>query len=229
LEIRPYVRVVTLLKQSDPDLKYEVFERLNTGGEALFPQEIRNAAHRGALNDLMIKLSGAPFLRQQLKISKNNEPAYLQMQDVEYVLRYFMMRDSWKNFSGDYRRSMDHYMERNREPDQNGLKAFKDDFQSSLARCEAFWGDCAFKRFGKDGVRNQFLAGMYDAQMVAVSQLTLAESNSLAEKQGDVLSATETLFEDNKEFDNWVRVGTNTRSSVENRINAILELLKNLA
>src|SRR3954469_20803726 len=33
LNIRPYVRVVTLLKQSDPALKFEVFTRLNRGGE----------------------------------------------------------------------------------------------------------------------------------------------------------------------------------------------------
>lgn len=116
LEIRPYVRVVTLLKQSDPDLKYEVFERLNTGGEALFAQEVRNAAYRGSLNDLLFELSAAPFLRQQLKIVKNSEPAYLQMQDVEYVLRFLTMQASWKNFSGDYRRSMDKFMEANREP-----------------------------------------------------------------------------------------------------------------
>jgi len=35
LRIRPYIRVITLLKQSDPNLKYEVFNRLNTGDSAL--------------------------------------------------------------------------------------------------------------------------------------------------------------------------------------------------
>lgn len=53
LQIRPYLRVVTLLKQSDPDLKYEVFQRLNTGGEKLNAQEIRNVAFHGSLNDLI--------------------------------------------------------------------------------------------------------------------------------------------------------------------------------
>ena len=40
LTIRPFIRVITLLKQSDPELKYEVFLRLNTGGEKLKAQEI---------------------------------------------------------------------------------------------------------------------------------------------------------------------------------------------
>jgi hypothetical protein len=33
LDVRPYLRVITLLKQSDPTLKFEVFTRLNRGGK----------------------------------------------------------------------------------------------------------------------------------------------------------------------------------------------------
>ena len=46
LRIRPYLRVITLLKQSHPKLKYEVFIRLNRGGVTLNAQEIRNVAFR---------------------------------------------------------------------------------------------------------------------------------------------------------------------------------------
>lgn len=112
LNIRPYLRVVTLLKQSDPEIKYEVFTRLNTGGEPLDPQEIRNALYRGNFNDLLFGLSTEAFLRQQLRIKTLREPTYLSMADVEFVLRFFTIRESWKNFEGDYRRSMDSFMDR---------------------------------------------------------------------------------------------------------------------
>ena len=46
----PDIRVVTLLKQTHASLKYEVFLRLNRGGEILNAQEIRNVAFRGSLN-----------------------------------------------------------------------------------------------------------------------------------------------------------------------------------
>lgn len=229
LEIRPYVRVVTLLKQSDPELKYEVFERLNTGGEALYAQEIRNAAFRGKLNDLLFELSGSAFLRKQLKISKETEPAYLQMQDVEYVLRFFTMRKYWQDFSGDYRRSMDKFMEENRDPTTSQLRTMRRDFQQALARCEALWGDHAFKRFDGSGVRNQFLAGMYDAQMVAVDLLSSQQSALLAQKVTDVRKATRKLFEATGEFESWVRYGTNTKASVRNRVQAVKSMLVSLA
>lgn len=229
LEIRPYVRVVTLLKQSDPELKYEVFERLNTGGEALFPQEIRNVAFRGKLNDLLFELSKAPFLRKQLKISKNTEPAYLQMQDVEYVLRFFTMQESWKDFSGDYRRSMDRFMETHRNPSTQRLKTMRKDFLDALSRCEQLWGGNAFKRFDGTEVRNQFLAGMYDAQMVAASLLSGRQVTALAKKTAQITRSTKQLFGDASDFEAWVRSGTNTKSSVRSRISAVKTMLDGLA
>ena len=228
LEIRPYVRVITLLKQSDPELKYEVFERLNTGGEALYPQEIRNAAFRGSLNDLLFKLSKEKFLRQQLKISKDTEPAYLQMLDVEYVLRFLTMRSVWNDFSGDYRRSMDRFMERNREPATSKLSELGKSFTEALTRCEKFWGKEAFKRFDGPNTRNQFLAGMYDAQMVGVTLISANRAEKLASKSMEIRRATRALFE-NGPFEKWVRSGTNTRSSVEGRIGAIKTMLESIA
>ncbi|MBC7858627.1 MAG: DUF262 domain-containing protein [Burkholderiaceae bacterium] len=111
LSIRPYIRVVTLLKQTSPELKYEVFTRLNSGGEPLLAQEIRNALYRGKLNDDIIASSGAPFLSQQLKINTKKETAYTTMQDVELVLRFLTLESTWGEFSGDMRRSMDKFME----------------------------------------------------------------------------------------------------------------------
>ena len=42
------VRTITILKGSDPDLKFEIFERLNTGSVPLNDMEIRNCVYRGS-------------------------------------------------------------------------------------------------------------------------------------------------------------------------------------
>ena len=47
-------------KQQSPqqnDVRKLVFERLNTGGQNLNPQELRNCLYAGKFNDLLIKLS----------------------------------------------------------------------------------------------------------------------------------------------------------------------------
>ena len=57
IRTRPTVRSVIILRQSDEDVKFEVFNRLNTGGAHLNAQEIRNSTHPGVLNTRILELS----------------------------------------------------------------------------------------------------------------------------------------------------------------------------
>jgi uncharacterized protein with ParB-like and HNH nuclease domain len=59
LRTRPTIRAIIILRQSDRDIKYEVFQRLNTGGAPLNAQEIRNNSLHGSLNNLIMRLSEA--------------------------------------------------------------------------------------------------------------------------------------------------------------------------
>ena len=43
------VRVVLFKKESDPNLRFDIFERLNTGAVPLNDQELRNCIYRGAV------------------------------------------------------------------------------------------------------------------------------------------------------------------------------------
>lgn len=227
LEVRP-LRAVTLLRQSNPDLKYEVFTRLNRNGQPLDPQEIRNVLFRGPLNDLVFKLSTSPFLHRQMKIVNESSERYKKMEDVEMVLRFLTLRDEWQAFSGDYRRSMDRYMSRHQTTSAQGLDSLADHFNSSLGRCEWLWGSHAFKRPDGPGWRDQFLAGLYDAEMLACDALTATEASSLAKKQTAVLSATRQLFSDST-FEAAVRQATNTPQRVRLRVRQMTQMLKQLA
>ena len=227
LSIRPYLRVVTLLKQTDPELKYEVFTRLNTGGHPLLAQEIRNALYRGPLNDLLFELGESEFLRQQLKIFTQKESAYSEMLDVEMALRFFTFREHWKNFSGNSRGSMDSFMARNRKPTAAALTKFKTRFNEVLGHCSDIWGQNAFRRYTAGAFRDQFLASMYDAQMIAVDSLPSATIRNLKSKKTAVLVATKKLFADTR-FEEAVRASTNTPSRVRYRIEAVVNLLKSI-
>ena len=229
LNIRPYVRVVTLLKQSDPELKYEVFTRLNSGGIELHPQEVRNAMYRGKFNDLLIYLSSNEILRERLKIFTLKEDAYKTMSDVEYVLRFFTMEQTWKVFSGDYRRSMDAYMRDNRFASTRALNTLKQKFQVAIERCKELWGDAAFRRYDIESkvYRDQFLSALYDAQMIAVSRLSEAKYIKLKAKKSELAKQTKLLFSV-PDFDSSIRISTNTPSKVRYRIQAVSEMLDHI-
>ena len=59
------IRTITFLKGSDPELKFNVFERLNTGAVALNDQELRNCIYRGKYNDLLKDLAADPDFKTE--------------------------------------------------------------------------------------------------------------------------------------------------------------------
>ncbi|WP_199805808.1 DUF262 domain-containing protein [Deinococcus ficus] len=226
LKIRPYLRVITLLNQSDPKLKYEVFIRLNTGGDAMTPQEIRNVAYQGPMNDAIYELAQDTFLRQQLKItSDNRSPIYRTMQDAEIVLRFFALMDGWQKFSGDYRREMDLFMASSEWLSKKAIDDHKQRFRRALHACQSIWEEKAFRRPDNDLWRDQFLNGLYDAQMIAVDSLDDREIQAAVRNRDDIVEKTRNLFNDTK-FDISVRQGTNNPEKIRTRINGIISILQ---
>ncbi|WP_199907485.1 DUF262 domain-containing protein [Nocardioides terrigena] len=227
LAMRP-LRSVTLMKQTDPELKYTVFHRLNSAGEVLNPQEIRNVIFRGPLNDLIHELAESEFLRHQLKIRNEQASAFRKMQDLEYVLRFLTLTGSWERFSGDLSRSMDVFMEENQYADADQLHSYSLAFRRAIDAAAGILGEFAFNRPEGNGWRSQALAGLYDAQMIAFHELARVELQTLASKPDRAIMAVRDLFE-NREFENAVRVGTNTPSRIRYRTGAMIEAFSRAA
>ncbi|MEH0669094.1 DUF262 domain-containing protein [Vibrio owensii] len=223
LSVRPYIRVITLLQQSDPSLKYEVFLRLNTGGEKLRQQEIRNVAYDGSLNTLLYKLSNSEFLKQQLKIKSESSTAYRNMDDLEMVLRFFAISDNWEHFGHKLAKGLDLYMSNNRFAEPEPLE---DKFNHTLAACEDIWGERAFQKPLENGWREQFIAPLYDAQMTAISLLTMEEINHLKSNKEELISAFRNLFLEDKEFAKSVNQATSDSSAINTRVSKLLSLFR---
>jgi len=228
LRIRPYFRVITLLKQSKPELKYEVFLRLNRGGIRLNNQEIRNVAFRGHLNDAIYECAENDFLRSALNISGSKSAAYQQMQDAELVLRFLMLKEKWQNFSGSFSRSMDKFMIEKAHIDQDKSIQLASSFDEAITRVADLWGEHAFERWDGKKWRKQALAGLYDAQMIAAHELSDTHFQALKGKQKEILDRTKMLFT-NDSFEEAVRLGTNTPSRMKYRVEMIKSELLNLA
>ncbi|MCH9012676.1 MAG: DUF262 domain-containing protein [Proteobacteria bacterium] len=227
LRLRPFLRVVTLLKQTDSLLKYEVFLRLNRGGETLIAQEIRNVAFRGPLNDAIYDLSALQFLRDQLKIRNDKSPAYTKMMDAEYVLRFLSLHNVHEHFSGSLVREMDEFMRRWQHATAQEVTQFTDVFKGALHRCEQLWGEKAFRRPEGNLWRDQTLAGMYDAQMISVAIISNATFTRAKARKDKLLAATRALFDD-AEFDKSVRTGANKPARIKNLVSKMREALESL-
>lgn len=219
LNIRPYIRVTTLLRQSNNELKYEVFLRLNTGGEILKAQEIRNVAYSGKFNDLLFELSENEFLREKMKIFSEKSNSYRNMDDVEHVLRFFTIQNGW---DGAIRETlsieMDKFMLSHRNDDVDEYRFI---FNKSINACTRIWGNFAFQKPNRD----QMISPLYDAEMVAVSLLTDQQINSLSLISQQVIHQTNLMIESDSEFFKSISQSTNNASSIKKRVSSIHELL----
>ena len=95
---RRYISSIVLLEETAKtleeaeELKQIVFERLNSGGEKLTPQETRNALYNGKFNQLCIRIAENPKFKEMWNITSNEDTYYKKMYDVELVLRFFAYR-----------------------------------------------------------------------------------------------------------------------------------------
>jgi len=225
LRLRPFLRVVTLLKQTDPLLKYEVFLRLNRGGESLNNQEIRNVAFRGPLNDAIYSLSQKDFLAQQLKTIDKKSNSFREMVDAEFVLRFLALRDRYAEFSGSLVKEMDEFMRSHQKAEPTVIQTLETQFLTALQRCETLWGEHAFHRPEGSGWRDQALAGLYDAQMIAASLISSETFKKATGEPPAVLENTRKLFDD-LEFDKAVKTGTNTPARIKLRVDKMKAMLE---
>ncbi len=79
------LRCTVITNQSHPEIKFDVFERLNTNTVPLNAQELRNCIYRGGLNDL---LGDAVAYEPWLRIIQRKRPD-TRMRDEELILRFF--------------------------------------------------------------------------------------------------------------------------------------------
>lgn len=109
---RSFVRVEVVRKGSDNKFKYHMFKRLNTGGEALTQQQVRNCTIRmldPKFNDFIIELSTYDHFKKC--ISYLSESQRLGAFDQELVLRYFTFKNNRAAFKHDISDFLTEYME----------------------------------------------------------------------------------------------------------------------
>lgn len=68
---------------------YQVFERINSSGRTLLPQEIRNCVYQGPINSLLFELNANKYWRTLWGSEVPDE----RMRDLEHILRFFALSD----------------------------------------------------------------------------------------------------------------------------------------
>ncbi len=103
------IKVITLSDKSDTIIRFDLFERLNTGGIALTNQEIRSCIYRGSFNQYLEDLAqNTPEFHNVVKLTKRQETDGTR---EECVLRFFAFAHRYKNFDHSVIDFLNEYMD----------------------------------------------------------------------------------------------------------------------
>lgn len=238
---RAKISAITLMSDSSEseanalDLRAQVFERLNTGGERLNPQELRNSLYAGKFNRMLIELASQDIFTSAWDIPNHSEnilsdgtasddlkknSLYKKMADVEIVLRFFAFKED-ENISGSVRSMLDKTMQRNFHFDDDEIIKCKAEFLLTLEIINQVLPGAAFKIYhSHDNKVFQLSRPLYDAQMVAIYRLR-ERNDEILLKKAKIKTALENITNSNSEHYELLTGRANTASSLKERINFV--------
>jgi hypothetical protein len=223
------IRCLRIDSTVDSLVKYDIFERLNSGSVKLEPQELRNAVSRGPFNDLIKELAKSEDFRVLLQVDPN-EPAdskkVQKMEDVELVLRFFcLIDDNYKNFKGGFRQFLSTEMDKRNKLDSKTLEQMGVTFQKVMKVIREKFGDMAFAKYrvvdGQYRLMSKFNAAVYDALSVGVNSCVDLDKPSITKAK---IKKYESLFAD-PEFFESIEGSVNDRAKIVTRIDAVKDVL----
>lgn len=217
---RRFLNAVLLTKESSPEVKYEVFDRLNTGGVIAEPMEVRNAVFRGGFNELLHELSSNTTFRELWGIPKDNEHGlensalYKRMDDLELVLRFFALQDATLH-QNPFKDQLSLYMDaRNKtyETDRSAIEVDRDLFLKAINNCKKVFGADAFRKHNDRRARSAPLADavMHSLANIDPELLTPENISKIRQKYVELMK--------NEKFIASISSGTNGESSINSRI-----------
>lgn len=228
------------MEQDSLDLRAQVFERLNTGGERLNAQELRNSLFSGSFNDLLVEISKEPNFTEAWDIPSHLENTredgtvsdalkkntlYKRMSDVEIILRFFAFQDP-DAISGSVRKMLDDTMKKNRYASANEIAEFRSQYMNTLQLCRDALGEEAFRLPSDDQDRiGRLSKPLYDAQMVAFYRLR-EDGQRIMDASAAVRDALRELSVVGSE-DYELMVGrANTAATIKERIERVEEVVQ---
>lgn len=225
--------------QSDPYLvRRLVFERLNTGGRPLNPQEIRNSIFRGPFNDMIVELARNDTFCRIFNIPRYTETdvneyyenpdrqknrLYRTMADCQIVLRFFALLDD-EYIRGSMRSILDRCMQRNREVAGNSLDHYRDTFVKLIEAWDRIYDGQAFLLPPSERGTRRVSIALYDAHMVALYRRLDRLEQFIAQREKIVLNVNRLLSEKLE----LLTAKANTAQSIKDRIAEIGGILDNL-
>lgn len=225
----------TSRENNDDDLRRIVFERLNTGGQKLNAQELRNCIYSSDFAKLLVELAGYDSFNDLLGMPRYSDNIikghisselsenglFKRMIDCELVLRFFAFRKK-SNIKGSVKSMLDKCMLANLETLGDALDTLRLDFCSRIDLAKDLFGEDAFKLKEINKNQEKISPPFYDAVLIACDR-QFSNKDKLIKKRAKLKAALDQAVANAETYE--LIVGrANTSDSIKKR----LELVENI-
>jgi len=209
------IRTILIRRESDNDIKFELFERLNTGSVHLNAQELRNCIYLGPYNNLIKELASDKDFLSLLGLKEPDK----RMRDRELVLRFFAFYHTpYYQYKPPMKKFLNDEMEKYRKIQEEEANKLKATFKKSVEITKTVFGDYAFKRFvaGTERDPNGFWEGrvnraLYDIVMFG---FTLYDKRQIISYSDAIREELLWLMTHDNDFIKSITVSTDKREHV---------------
>lgn len=224
------IRCVTFKNTCDPELKFQVFMRLNSGSVPLKEMELRNCLYRGKYMELLKELAQYPDFLKAVNVKK--EDLTKRMMDLELVLRFCSLYHNGHNYQSPAKTFMNrdaaHYQSISDEDADELRKAFK----NAIGSIYSIFGDKTFRKYENGNGDNhngkwytKFNVAVYEAMMYAFRR---TDKNAVMHAKDDLREAIISLMVNDLQYAKAIDKATGNQSSVLYRINTTEQVVRDI-
>lgn len=213
----------TLRKNTPTNVKYVLFQRINTAGVPLNQQEMRNALYQGAATHLLKGMVALPSFKQ----ATGNRVSSKRMTDCDFANRFLAFYLGVNHYKSELDAFMADALKQVNEMDDKEVKEIYHAFDDSMNVCYQLFGDKAFRRF-QPQMPTVFLKvnkALFDVLSVSIALLSHKEQAILVENKNTFSEKMNDLFSNDDMFINSITVGTTKEPQVKYRFTRIKELI----
>lgn len=207
----------TVVKQDEPDNDessiYQIFERINSGGRPLSPQEIRACIYYGQYNELLNTLTQGVEWRVIIG-GKHNE----RLKEEELILRFFSLYLDLKDYKKPMKDFLNKRMAANRNFEVHTKEKLERIFKDTISIIYRSLRDDAFR------IEKGIHTAVFDSVMVGVAKRL--ENGEMMDPAA-LRAAYETLL-NNQNFIEYINTGTSDEGSLNKRLKLAKDTFQNV-
>ncbi|MGI4734237.1 MAG: HNH endonuclease family protein [Janthinobacterium lividum] len=220
------IHSIIIKKESNEDIKFEIFERLNTGSTKLNEDEIRNTVYRGAYIKLLSELAANPTFHELVrKENFRNRMVYRGM-----ILRFLAVSEkSYLNYKSSMMQFCNKELRDNQHLALAKAKEYRQRFEHCLGLVKAVFGANAFRRYipatattlGR-WAEGQINMALFDLQMIGFVNYS---QNEVLRNADFIREALLDLMTNDEEFQLLIGYKTSDTDNVRRRFRIYFDML----